>query len=119
MDITHIDEVEDYAASVHRTGTSIRRDLLASESGLEGYSLIISRSKARFSPRHRHNFEQYRYQLAGAANYSATGTLKAGMLGYFPEGVHYGPQLTAEAGDDPAVLVLQCGGASELGTAYL
>lgn len=115
MDITQIDEVEDYAASVHRTGKSVRQDLLASASGLEGYSLIIARTEARFSPRHRHNFEQYRYQLAGATNYSTTGLLKEGMLGYFPEGVHYGPQLPAEEGNDEAVLVLQCGGASGCG----
>jgi len=67
MQITQLDQVEDYSASLHRTGKSVRQDLLESESGLEGYSLIISRSEARFSPRHRHNFEQYRYQLSGTA----------------------------------------------------
>ncbi|MGY8990528.1 MAG: hypothetical protein ACKVHL_02930 [Rhodospirillales bacterium] len=115
MQITQLDQVEDYSASLHRTGKSVRQDFLESESGLEGYSLIISRSEARFSPRHRHNFEQYRYQLSGTAEYSATGTLKPGMLGYFPEGMHYGPQLPAEEGLDCAVLVLQCGGASGCG----
>jgi len=115
MDIKQIDQVEDYAASLHRTGKSTRQDLLESESGLEGYSLIISRSEARFSPRHRHNFEQYRYQLEGTAQYSKTGTLKQGMLGYFPEGMHYGPQTPNEGGDAGAVLVLQCGGASGCG----
>ena len=115
MNITQIDQVKDYAASLHRTGKSVRQDLLESESGLEGFSLIISRSEARFSPRHRHNFEQYRFQLSGTADYSATGKLKPGMLGYFPEGMHYGPQLPLEEGEDGAVLVLQCGGPSGCG----
>ena len=61
---------------------------------------MISRSEARYSPRHRHTFEQFRYQLEGTADYSRTGTLETGILGYFPEAVHYGP------------LCLQCGGAS-------
>jgi hypothetical protein len=115
MDITHIEDVEDYSASLHRTGRSVRQNLLTSETGLEGFSLIISRSEARFSPRHRHNFEQYRFQIGGTADYSKTGKLKTGMLGYFPEGVHYGPQMPAEEGNDVAVLVLQCGGASGSG----
>jgi hypothetical protein len=115
MDITQIDQVGDYAASLHRTGKSVRQNLLQSETGLDGYSLIISRSEARFSPRHRHNFEQYRFQIGGTADYSKTGLLKTGMLGYFPEGMHYGPQLPAEDGNDVAVLVLQCGGPSKCG----
>ena len=115
MQITQIDQVKDCAASLHRTGKSVRQDLLESASGLEGFSLVIARAEARFSPRHRHNFEQYRYQLAGTADYSATGKLKPGMLGYFPEGMHYGPQLPLEDGTDGAVLVLQCGGASGCG----
>ncbi len=115
MQVTHLKDVEDYSTSLHRTGKSTRQNLLESETGLEGFSLIISRSEARFSPRHRHNFEQYRYQLSGTADYSATGKLKPGMLGYFPEGMHYGPQLPLEDGEDGAVLVLQCGGASGCG----
>lgn len=115
MQVTHLKDVEDYSASLHRTGKSVRQDLLESDSGLEGFSLIISSSEARFSPRHRHNFEQYRYQLKGVAEYGKTGTLKPGMLGYFPEGMHYGPQTPQKDGEDLIVLVLQCGGASGCG----
>src|SRR4051812_9641085 len=45
------------------------------------------------SPRHRHNFEQIRYVIAGSATY---GPLQAepGDCIYFPEGVYYGPQDT-------------------------
>jgi hypothetical protein len=68
------------------------------------------------SPRHRHNFEQIRYQLEGVLDYGRDGRLVAGMVGYFPEGVYYGPQ-----SQDPSVncktIVLQFGGAS--GSGYL
>jgi hypothetical protein len=68
------------------------------------------------SPRHRHNFEQIRYQLEGVLDYGRDGKLVAGMVGYFPEAVHYGPQ-----SQDPDIacktIVLQFGGAS--GSGYL
>ncbi len=115
MQVTQLDQVQDIAASLHRTGKSVRQNLLAGETGLENYSLVISNSEARFSPRHRHNFEQYRYQLEGTAKYGKSGTLKPGMLGYFPEGMHYGPQTPQEDGGDLTVLALQCGGASRSG----
>src|SRR5262245_28001226 len=68
------------------------------------------------SPRHRHNFEQIRYQLEGVLDYGRDGKLTAGMVGYFPEAVYYGPQ-----SQDPSIscktIVLQFGGAS--GSGYL
>jgi hypothetical protein len=42
--------------------------------------------------------------------------LTPGTLGYFPEGVHYGPQ-TQDEGETLTMLVLQCGGASGSGYA--
>jgi hypothetical protein len=45
-----------------------------------------------FSPRHRHNFEQLRLQIAGETDFGKAGKLTAGMVGYFPEGTPYGPQ---------------------------
>jgi mannose-6-phosphate isomerase-like protein (cupin superfamily) len=100
----------------HRVNVSHRVHLLEGEDGTPGnFSLVIARPDNRYSPRHRHNFEQFRYQLEGTADYSRTGKLKAGMIGYFPEGVHYGPQQKGEPGERLAVLVLQCGGASGAG----
>ena len=43
------------------------------------------------SPRHHHNFEQLRFILAGEAQYGQK-SYGAGWLGYFGEGVYYGPQ---------------------------
>jgi hypothetical protein len=43
------------------------------------------------TPRHRHNFEQFRFMVQGTADYPE-GQMTDGTLGYFPEGVYYGPQ---------------------------
>ena len=116
MKIVHGEKIEIKTESQHRGGVSRRQRLLEGEVGaIDNYSLVISRPKDRYSPRHRHAFEQFRYQIEGEANYSRTGVLKAGMLGYFPEAVHYGPQTQGD-GQNLCVLALQCGGAS--GTGY-
>jgi hypothetical protein len=112
MKVVHADKIEAKMASSHRGGGSLRQRLLdGPPMSVEGFSLVIAKSVDRFSPRHRHNFEQFRYQIEGEADYSATGTLKPGMIGYFPEGVHYGPQKQHE-GQELCVLTLQFGGAS-------
>jgi len=67
-----------------------------------------------YSPRHCHNFDQIRFILEGETDFSRDGKLKAGMIGYFPEGTAYGPQTTS---DNMIVLTLQFGGAS--GQGYL
>lgn len=115
MKVVQGDTLSEDARSSHRGGTVSYVRLLDGEPNtLDGYSLIVARTPGRFSPRHRHNFEQFRLQLEGVADYGRTGKLKPGMIGYFPEGVHYGPQTQ---GEDLAMLVLQCGGAS--GGGYL
>ncbi|NUO72058.1 MAG: hypothetical protein HOQ10_05010 [Frateuria sp.] len=67
-----------------------------------------------FSPRHRHNFDQVRVQLLGDASFTRDGVMRAGTIGYFPEGVFYGPQ---ENAGESKTLVLQFGGAS--GSGYI
>jgi hypothetical protein len=66
------------------------------------------------TPRHRHNFDQIRYVIAGQLPYTDTDVLEQGWVGYFPESVHYGPQERAEG---LRTMVLQSGGAS--GQGYL
>jgi len=51
-----------------------------------------------FSPRHRHNFCQFRVQLEGLCEYGLSGKMDPGTIGYFPEGAYYGPQ-GPDAGD--------------------
>ena len=62
------------------------------------------------SPRHRHNFEQFRYMIEGEADYPE-GVMRGGTLGYFPEGVYYGPQERLVG----TVVIVQFGGPSGSG----
>ena len=67
-----------------------------------------------YSPRHSHNFDQWRFQLEGDCGFDRNGTMKPGSLGYFPEGAYYGPQ----SSDQPnTIVVMQFGGPS--GSGYL
>lgn len=98
-----------------RVGSYGVRDVLQGEAGTPGnFSFKIYNQNGSFaSPRHRHNFDQFRYQIEGDADFSRTGKMKRGTLGYFPEGAHYGPQ----SGSPHVVAVLQFGGPS--GSGYL
>ena len=63
-------------------------------------ALTRATKQERYSPRHRHNFDQVRYVVAGELEY---GPLKchAGDCVYFPEGVFYGPtQLTSDKAEN-------------------
>lgn len=66
-----------------------------------------------FSPRHRHNFCQFRVQLEGVCEYGLSGKMKPGTIGYFPEGGYYGPQGPDEG--DTYTATLQFGGPSGSG----
>jgi hypothetical protein len=66
-----------------------------------------------FSPRHRHNFCQFRVQLEGFCEYGLSGRMEPGTIGYFPEGAYYGPQ-GPDAGDTYTA-TLQFGGPSGSG----
>ena len=67
-----------------------------------------------FSPRHRHNFDQFRFQIEGECDFDRNGKMRPGALGYFPEGAYYGPQSSKGAN---LVVVVQFGGPS--GSGYL
>ena len=66
------------------------------------------------APRHRHNFERIRLAPKGEFEYRPGEILDAGSVVYFPESVHYGPQLRHEG---LSMLTLQYGGAS--GSGYM
>lgn len=64
------------------------------DSGVPGIKLEMSwnsYSVGYGTPRHRHTFDQYRYALSGR-RMIADGFLEPGDCGFYPEGVHYGPQ---------------------------
>jgi hypothetical protein len=97
----------------HRKGRILIKDLLEGEDGSpENYKFFLSKESADFySPRHRHPWDQIRFCLDGSVPIGTRKTVDAGEIGYFPEGVHYGPQ----DGDDRFVAILQFGGASGQG----
>ena len=116
MKITQGDELEWKRGLQHRGGMFHYRNLMEGEPGTIGnFQLSLGRSDKDFlSPRHRHNFEQFRFQLEGELKFGRDGVMTPGMVGYFPEGTSYGPQTQ----DDGALtIVLQFGGAS--GQGYL
>jgi hypothetical protein len=118
MKIVQADQLPFERGLEHRGGMFHYCRMLEGEPGTLG-NFQLSYGKIGgdfFSPRHRHNFEQIRYQVEGTLDFAREGKLEAGMIGYFPEGVAYGPQ-TQSAGKDVATIVLQFGGAS--GGGYL
>jgi hypothetical protein len=99
-----------------RQGTFIYHRLVEGEPRTPGNFLfeIVETTTDFFSPRHRHNFDQFRYQLEGEFDFDRNGRMKPGTLGYFPEGTPYGPQTSSVRS---LTLVLQFGGAS--GNGYM
>ncbi len=104
----------------HPMGSLVFQYLLVGEDGApDNFMFLVARQDADFSmQRHRHNFDQIRLPLKGDMNIGERLVLKEGQVGYFPEGLPYGPQ------DDPLgcakpgerlQLVLQFGGASGCG----
>ena len=99
-----------------REGIFRSRRLLTGEAGTRGnFSLqLVTTPQSYDSPRHRHNFDQVRYQIEGDFDFGQDGKMHPGSVAYFPEGTHYGPQ-TSRASS--TTLVLQFGGAS--GSGYI
>jgi len=116
MKIVQGDEIEWKRGLEYRGGMFHFRQLMEGAPGtIDNFGLSMGCNDKDFvSPRHRHNFEQFRFQLEGDLNFARDGRMTPGMLGYFPEGAHYGPQ-TSE--DTATTFVLQFGGAS--GGGYL
>jgi len=99
----------------HREGSLAFKNLFHGEEGdPNNFRLVLSRNSGEYkSPHHRHNFDQVRYCVRGAASISPGKFLEEGEVGYFPEGTFYGPQ--DDKGGDRVTLVFQGGGASGLG----
>jgi len=116
MKIVQGDELEWVRGLEYRGGTFHYRNLMEGTPGtIDNFQLSMGRNDKDFvSPRHRHNFEQFRFQLEGDLNFARDGVMTPGMVGYFPEGTSYGPQ-TSEA--TATTFVLQFGGSS--GQGYL
>ena len=116
MKVVQLETTPEVRGLEHRGGTFYARTIVEGKPGTPGnFKFSLSRLGTDYSgPRHRHNFDQYRYMIEGESDYGQDGPLKAGMLGYYPEGVHYGPQVNKTG---IYCAVLQFGGAS--GSGYL
>lgn len=105
-------------APQHRTapreGKLDNRDLLTGREGTaRNYRLALGLAETDWlTPRHRHNFDQIRFPLEGEFHYTKEKILPAGWVGYFPEGVHYGPQTRKQG---LYMLLCQFGGATGSG----
>ncbi|HWA20878.1 MAG TPA: hypothetical protein VG735_00620 [Caulobacterales bacterium] len=116
MKITHGDEVASFHdAGGVRSGKIGKRILLEGDPSSRGNFKfgIFHQSADFYSPRHRHNFCQFRVQLAGTCDYTLSGKMKPGTIGFFPEGAYYGPQGPDVGETDNATL--QFGGPSGQG----
>jgi hypothetical protein len=117
MQITHAGRMQDTVrVHQHREGSFRYRRLLTGEPGTPGNFVLelVTTTNDFFSPRHRHNFDQFRYQVEGTFDFDRNGKMKPGVLGYFPEATPYGPQSSDE---HSLTLTLQFGGAS--GSGYM
>jgi len=115
MRVVHLESVPLIERPHVREGTFSSRRILEGTPGEPGnFSLQIGVTPNYYSPRHRHNFDQVRYQLEGDFDFAADGVMKAGSIAYFPEGTYYGPQTSTKVN---STLVLQFGGAS--GSGYI
>jgi len=115
MKLVHGDEQEQIATQSVRSGTLEKRYIFQGDPGPGNFIFILAYQTGDFfSPRHHHNFDQWRVQLVGDCKFDKNGVMKPGTLGYFPEGAYYGPQ----SSDEPNVVgVVQFGGPS--GNGYL
>ncbi|MFE4667578.1 hypothetical protein ACFRI7_00030 [Streptomyces sp. NPDC056716] len=119
VQIVHYDD--DNWFKDHPSGVLHFQHMLRGEPGSpNNYMYVLARQVGEWSmPRHRHNFEQIRIPLVGSnTTYGPKVELKEGQIGYFPEGLSYGPQespLTDLKPGEPLALALQFGGSSGYG----
>jgi quercetin dioxygenase-like cupin family protein len=113
MEIVDSNQTQWARVSGHRDGDiRFKRLFMGREGTPENYEFSLVATRGAFTtPRHRHNFEQIRFCLEGAVNFGPGKDVKAGQVGYFPEGTPYGPQAIT----DQLVMVVQFGGASGQG----
>ncbi|WP_203071124.1 hypothetical protein [Falsiroseomonas ponticola] len=91
----------------HREPGILFKHLLTGAPGTpDCYELSLTRVVTRYeAPRHRHNFDQVRWQLAGRFGDGKGEDLPAGWVGYYPEGTYYAIDATGPCEQ----LTLQCG----------
>jgi len=117
MNLVRFEELQLQERAHARGGVFRFYNLMSGEDGApDNFFLSIGALSGDFlSPRHRHNFDQVRFQLEGAFDFAADGRMDPGSIAFFPEGTRYGPQKSLSPMSK--TLVLQAGGAS--GNGYM
>ncbi|KAI9657018.1 MAG: hypothetical protein M1821_003184 [Bathelium mastoideum] len=115
MEVTHGRDLSygTLGAKIRGDGLSFKHLAQGVDGTPENFSLVLGKQADFYSPRHHHNFDQFRYAIQGDFNLTPTLTLQQGQLSYHPEGVYYGPQ--DDGPEERVLLVLQLGGASGQG----
>lgn len=92
--ITGIADVKTVEAGIGRAGRMLAKGFPL-DTGVPGVGMEFSWTYyfvGYGTPRHKHTFDQFRYALEGPRQIQ-DGVLMPGDCGFYPEGVHYGPQL--------------------------
>lgn len=115
MKITHVADTPLSDFQSHRARKDVQHQsqvLLEGEPGTpNNFELMLAFPKdGSTSPRHSHNFDQFRYAYDGPLDFGPLGQQPKGTLGYYPEGTPYGP--FTNPGD---LLSAQVGGPSGYG----
>jgi hypothetical protein len=117
VEVVQFEDVPWGSLGTHREyHIEIKTPLAGREGALDNFRITFNRGLGgtEHQPRHRHNFDQIRMPLSGRVNYGPRRWIEGGQIGYFPEGLHYGP--TEDHRDvGTSGMTLQFGGASGLG----
>lgn len=117
MKIVQGDEQPTIPSQTVRAGTLARQYILTGDDDSPGNFIfgLFSQSGDFYAPRHRHNFDQWRFQIEGEVGFDRN-VMKPGTLGYFPEGSYYGPNHhdlpEGNVEESNVVAVVQFGGPS-------
>ena len=119
VQVVRFDELPWESLGEHREyHLKIKTLLRGREGATDNFRLTFSEGTGgtQSGPRHRHNFDQVRMPFNGRTSIAPRRWIEPGEIGYFPEGLHYGPTVD-EMDVGRTQITLQFGGAS--GQGYL
>jgi hypothetical protein len=91
MQVSNYQEIK--ATGLAFRDSTIKVLLQGSSEDRDNFGLYLQEMVEGFyTPRHRHNFDQFRIPFKNSYNIGPKNDLEVGQFAYFPEGVHYGPQ---------------------------
>jgi hypothetical protein len=114
MKITHANDGEETSTAIRGGAREFKTLLMGEDGSPDNYRAVLSRQSGPVDiPRHRHNFDQLRFNLEGdGQNYGPDRWIHPGELAYFPEGTPYGPEVSSS---NRFGITFQFGGASGSG----